>query len=191
MRVFIAIDIDEVIKQGLTVLQRELQGKVDIRKGDVRWVNPNNIHLTLKFLGDTKDAQVVEVCNIAKDVASRHKKFDIDVETVGHFGGRSAKVLWVGAGDDCSELLALQQDLEEQLAEAGWPKENRKYSAHLTLCRVRNSKAGIKLAQLTDEYKDFKLGTIAAEAVMVYQSELTSSGPNYTVLGNYGLADRS
>jgi len=191
MRVFIAIDIDEVIKQDLADLQRALQGKVDIKRGDVKWVNPNNIHLTLKFLGEAKDARVVEICNIAKDVASRHNSFDIDVETVGHFGGRSARVLWVGAGDDCSELLALQQDLEAQLAEAGWSKENRKYSAHLTLCRVRNSKAGFKLAQLTDEYKDFKLGTIAAEAIMVYQSELTSSGPNYTVLGNYGLADRS
>jgi len=191
MRVFIAIDIDEVIKQDLANLQSELQGKVDIKRGDVKWVNPNNIHLTLKFLGETKDAQVVEVCNIAEDVASRHKKFDIGVETVGHFGGKSARVLWVGAGHDCDELLALQQDLEEKLAEAGWPKENRKYSAHLTLCRVRNSKAGFKLAQLTASYEDFKLGTISAEAIMAYQSELTPSGPNYTVLGNYGLADRS
>jgi len=191
MRVFIAIDIDEVIKKNLADLQSKLQTKVDIERGDVKWVNPNNMHLTLKFLGETRDAQVVEICNIAKDVASRHKKFDIGVETVGYFGGKSARVLWVGAGHDCDELLALHRDLEEKLAEAGWSKENRKYSVHLTLCRIRNSKAGLKLAQLTDDYKDFKLGTIAADAITVYQSELTSSGPNYTVLGNYGLADRS
>lgn len=187
MRVFIAIDIDEVIKEDLADLQSELQGKVDIKKGDAKWINPNNMHLTLKFLGDTKDAQVVEVCNIAKDVASRHKKLDINVETVGHFGGNSARVLWIGAGHDCDGLLELQQDLEEQLAEAGWPRENRKYSAHLTLCRVRNSKAGFKLAQLTASYKDFKLGTISADAISVYQSELTPKGPIYTVLGRYEL----
>jgi len=187
MRVFIAIDIDEVIKQDLANLQSELDGKVDIRKGDVKWVNPNNMHLTLKFLGETKDAQVVEVCNITGDIASRHEKFDIDVEAVGCFGGRSARVLWVGAGHDCSELLELQQDLEQQLAEAGWAKESRKFSAHLTLCRIRNSKAGFKLAQLTEEYKDFKLGTISADAVSVYQSELTPKGPIYTVLGKYEL----
>lgn len=191
MRVFIAIDIDEVIKKNLADLQSKLQTKVDIERGDVKWVNPNNMHLTLKFLGEARDVQVVEICNIAKDIASRHSGFDIDIETVGHFGGKSARVLWVGAGHDCDELLALHQDLEEQLAEAGWSKENRKYSGHLTLCRVRNSKAGFKLAQLTDDYKDFKLGTIAADAITVYQSELTSSGPDYTVLGNYGLADRS
>ena len=187
MRVFIAIDMDEVIRQDLADLQSELQGKVDIRKGDAKWVNPDNMHLTLKFLGETKDAQVVEVCNIAKEVASRHRRFDIGLGTVGHFGGKSARVLWVGAGHDCDELLELQQDLEGQLARAGWPKESRKYSGHLTLCRIRNPKAGFKLARLAEEYNDFQLGTIAADAVTVYQSELTPSGPIYTVLGRYEL----
>ena len=187
MRVFIAIDIDEIVKKDLADLQSELQGKVDIRKGDAKWVNPDNMHLTLKFLGETKDAQIVEVCDIVKDVASRHKNFDIDIETVGHFGGKSARVLWVGAGHDCYELLALQQELEERLAEGGWPRENRKYAGHLTLCRVRNSRAGFKLARLTEEYKDFNVGTMPAEAVSVYQSELTPSGPIYTVLGRYEL----
>ncbi len=189
MRVFIAIDIDEAIKKGLADLQSELRSKIDIKKSDAKWVNPENVHLTLKFLGEIKDEQVVDVCNITKDVAGRHNSFDIDVETVGHFGGRSARVLWVGVGETCDQLLALQEDLDGQLASAGWPKENRKFSGHLTLCRVRNSKAGFKLAQLTEEYKDFKLGTMPAEAVCVYQSQLTPKGPIYTVLGNYELAD--
>src|SRR4030042_1104297 len=159
MRAFIAIDIDEVIKKDLTDLQRELQGKADIKKGDAKWVNPDNVHLTLKFLGEIKDAQAVEVCNITKDVAGRHARFDIDVQTVGHFGGKSARVLWVGSGHGCEELLQLQRDLEEQMAPAGWPEEGREFSAHLPLSRIRNSKAGFKLAQLAEEYKAFKLGT--------------------------------
>jgi len=189
MRVFIAIDIDEAIKKGLADLQSELRSKIDIKKSDAKWVNPENVHLTLKFLGEIKDEQVVDVCNITKDVAGRHNSFDIDVETVGHFGGRSARVLWVGVGETCDQLLALQEDLEGQLASAGWPRENRKFSGHLTLCRVRNSKAGFKLAQLTEEYKDFKIGTMPADSVCVYQSQLTPKGPIYTVLGNYELAD--
>ena len=189
MRVFIAIDIDEAIKKGLVDLQSELRSKIDIKKSDAKWVNPENVHLTLKFLGEIKDEQVVDVCNITKDVAGRHNSFDIDVETVGHFGGRSARVLWVGVGETCDQLLALQEDLEGQLASAGWPRENRKFSGHLTLCRVRNSKAGFKLAQLTEEYKDFKIGTMPADSVCVYQSQLTPKGPIYTVLGNYELAD--
>ncbi len=187
MRVFIAIDIDEQIRKALGSLQNELRSKVDIKKSDVKWVNPDNMHLTLKFLGEIKDQEAVDVCNITKEVASRHKSFELDVETVGHFGGRSARVLWIGTGQNSDNLLQLQSDLEEQLASAGWPKETREFSGHLTLCRVRNSKAGVKLAQMTEGYKDLKLGTIWADSVSVYQSQLTPKGLVYTVLGNYRL----
>jgi 2'-5' RNA ligase len=187
MRCFIAITTSEQIRKSLAKLQNELRGKADVRKGDVKWVNPDTIHLTLKFLGEIKDEQAVEVCNITRDVAGRHQSFEVEVEQVGHFGGASARVLWVGAGQNCNDLLRLQEDLEEQLDLAGWPKEGRKFSAHLTLCRVRNSSAGSKLAQLIQPYKDFKLGTIPADSVCVYQSQLTPEGPIYTVLGNYRL----
>ena len=187
MRVFIAIDIDEQIRKGLSRLQNEMRSKADIKKGDVKWVNPDVMHLTLKFLGEIKDVQAVDVCNITKDAAGRHESFELGVETVGYFGGRSARVLWVGTGQNCENLLQLQSDLEQELASAGWPVETRKFSGHLTLCRVRNSKAGVKLAQMTEEYKDFKLGTVSADSVSVYQSQLTPKGPVYTVLGNYKL----
>jgi 2'-5' RNA ligase len=187
MRVFIAIDIDEVIKKALARLQDELLGKADIKKGDAKWVDPETIHLTLKFLGEMKDTQAVEVCNIAKEVAARHKSFDIDVGTVGSFGGKSARVVWVGAGQESENLLQLQSDLEQQLAPAGWPPENRQFAGHLTLCRVRNFTAGIKLAQLAEQYRDFKLGVMPADSLCVYQSELTPKGPIYTSLGRYNL----
>lgn len=187
MRVFIAIDIDNSIKKALAKLQSEILEKVDIKKGDAKWVDPEMIHLTLNFLGEIKDVQTVDICNIAKEVASRHESFDIEVETVGSFGGKSARVLWIGTGQDNENLLQLQSDLEQQLASAGWPPETRKFAGHLTLCRVRNFKAGIKLAQLTEEYKDFKLGVIPADALCVYQSELTPKGPIYTSLGRYKL----
>jgi 2'-5' RNA ligase len=187
MRCFIAINIDEQIQKALGYLQKELQSKVDIRKGDVKWIEPENIHLTVNFLGEIKDEQTVEVCNITKDVASRYKSFDMEVKKVGCFGGKSARVLWVGAGEDCESLLQLQQELELNLDEAGWPMETRKFSAHLTLCRIRNSKAGFKLAQLVNEYTDYTLGTTSADSVTVYQSQLTSQGPVYTILGNYEL----
>ena len=188
MRVFIAIDIDEKIRAALGDLQQQLQSKVDIKKGDVKWVNPENIHLTLKFLGEIKDEKVVEVCDIVKEVAGRHKSFELNIQTVGHFGGRSARVLWVGAGEGKDNLLGLQKDLEQQLALAGWPEEKREFSSHLTLCRVRNPRAGVKLTAISDDYRDFKLGIISADSVSVYQSQLTPKGPIYTLLGNYKLS---
>lgn len=187
MRCFIAIDIDDQIRKGLSDLQGELRKKVDIRKGDVKWVRPELTHLTLKFLGEIKDEQAVEICDITKDVAARHKRFELDIESVGHFGGRSARVMWIGSGQGSDRLLQLQEDLEQQLDLAGWPKDAREFSAHLTLCRIRNSKAGSELGRLSGQYQDYKLGTMPAYEVSVYQSELTPQGPIYTTLGSYAL----
>lgn len=188
MRCFIAIDIDQTLRAALGDLQQQLQKEADIKKGDVTWVKPDSIHLTLKFLGEIEDKKVADVCNIVKDVAGRHKSFQLSIESVGCFGGKSARVLWVGAGEGSENLLQVQKDLEQQLALAGWPPEEREFTSHLTLCRVKDSKAGLKLAQVADNYKQLKLGTISADSLCVYQSQLTPAGPIYTVLGNYKLA---
>ena len=198
MRCFIAIDIDEKTRAAIADLQKQLNAKVDIKKGDVKWVEPENIHLTLKFLGEIEDKKADEVCEISKQVAANHEKFDIALETVGSFpplgsltgGGRSAKVVWVGAGKGAEQLLALQKDLEGRLEQAGYPKEEREFSAHLTLCRVRNPKAGFKLADACKAFSDYKLGIISADALCVYQSQLTPQGPIYTLLQSFKLVQK-
>jgi len=187
MRVFIAIDIDEKTRTALGDLQQQLANGGNVKKGAVKWVNPNNIHLTLKFLGEIKDEQAVEVCSIVENVASRHKSFELDIESVGCFGGKAARVLWVGTGGGSDELGLLQKDVDKQLVLSGWPEETREFTGHLTLCRIRNSAAGVKLAQVSEDYRDFKLGSIWADSVSVYQSQLKPTGPVYTVLGNYKL----
>ena len=187
MRCFIAIDIDEKIRAALGNLQQRLQNKADIKRSDVKWVRPEAMHLTLKFLGEVKDQKVVEVCNIVKDVAAGHKSFELDIERLGCFGGRRPKVLWVGTGAGSDNLCRLAKELEKQLALAGWPEDTRDFSGHLTLCRIRSPSAGVELVQISEQYKDFKLGTISADSVSVYQSQLTPTGPVYTVLGDYEL----
>jgi 2'-5' RNA ligase len=187
MRCFIAIDIDEKIRKAIANVQKQLDGKVDIKKGDVKWVEPENIHLTLKFLGEIKDEQAAEVCDITKQVAEAYQNFTIDIESVGSFGGRSAKVVWVGVTKGAEELLILQKDLENQLSQAGYPPEEREFSAHLTVCRVKNLKAGFKLAEVVGQFAKLKLGSVAANAIHVYQSQLTPAGPVYNLLGSFKL----
>jgi len=208
VRVFIAIDIDDKIRKAIADLQKQIASKVSVKKGDLKWVEPNNIHLTLKFLGEISDEQLEEVSEIANTVAQAHQKFTLDIESVGSFGGRSAKIVWVGAGtrhgeganqiaqptespnrsrEGTNELLALQKDLDDLLDQAGYPKEEREFSAHLTLCRVNHPIAGIKLAETIKQFSNLKLGSIAAEALCVYQSQLTPTGPNYTLLGEFKL----
>ena len=187
MRCFIAIDIDEKIRKAIANVQKQLDGKVDIKKGDVKWVEPENIHLTLKFLGEIKDEQAAEVCDITKQVAEAYQNFTIDIESVGSFGGRSAKVVWVGAKKGTDELLALQKDLEALLEQVGFPKEDREFSAHLTLCRVNHPIAGLKMGEAIAQFSHLKLGSIAADAIYIYQSQLTPQGPIYTMLDDFKL----
>ena len=187
MRCFIAIDIDDKIRNALGDLQHQLENTSGIKKSDVKWVEPQNMHLTLKFLGEIKDRETVKVCNIVRDLTGRHKGFALDIKSVGCFGGRSARVLWVGSTAASDNLLQLQSDLDEQLAQAGWSKEQRVFTGHLTLCRVRNPKTGLKLAQTSEQYKDLKFGTVFVNSVRVYQSRLTPKGPVYTLLADYKL----
>jgi len=201
MRCFIAIDIDDKIRKAIADLQKRIASKVDVKKGDLKWVEPNNIHLTLKFLGEISDEQLEEVKEITKTVAQAHQKFNIEIESVGSFGGRSAKIVWVGvsswhglpARENTAkmavpqELLALQKDLDDLLAQAGYPKEDREFSAHLTLCRVNHPMAGIKMGEAIAQFSHLKLGSIAAESLCVYQSQLTPAGPTYTLLDEFKL----
>jgi RNA 2',3'-cyclic 3'-phosphodiesterase len=188
MRVFIAIDIDDKIRKAIADLQKQIASKVDVKKGDLKWVEPNNIHLTLKFLGEISDELAAEVCQITKMVAREHQKFDLEIGSVGSFGGRSAKVVWVGVGKGTEESLALQDDLNDLLTPLGYPKEQREFSPHLTLCRVNHPIAGIKMGEAIAQFSRLKLGSIAAESLCVYQSQLTPTGPNYTLLASYKLA---
>ena len=187
MRCFIAIEIDDEIRAELGNLQAELRKEADPGKGSVKWVEPKNIHLTLKFLGEVRDSEIVEICNITKDVADRHSRFQIELGGVGSFGGRSARVVWVGATKGVELLEKIQQELETKLEEKGWPRENKRFSAHLTLCRIKNVKAGFRMAELAEQYKDYEIGTVNVDSINVYQSQLTRQGPIYTVLGSCPL----
>ena len=115
----------------MTELQRELKEAAGGLRA-VNWVNPKSMHLTLKFIGEIDDPNVVEVCNITKAAAEENQGFELDIEEVGSFGGRSARVLWIGTGKGSDQLAGLAEDIEKRLEVAGFPRENRKFTGHLT-----------------------------------------------------------
>jgi 2'-5' RNA ligase len=187
MRVFIAIDINEQIRSSISALQGELKEAADIDRGQVKWVHPSNIHLTLKFLGEVRDQQLIDVCKIVEAVATKYNKFNLSIDSLGHFGGRSARVSWIGVGQGKEHLLKLQKELEEEGEKGGWPKEERAFTGHLTVCRIKNTRAGQRIAEASANYKDFNAGSVLVDSVKVYQSQLTPKGPIYSVLGSYSL----
>jgi 2'-5' RNA ligase len=185
MRLFIAVDIDERVRKEIDQIQRGLQRKTGLAKGPVKWVEPNLIHLTLKFLGEVRDQALGEICRITEETARSHPPFEMKVQGLGTFG-RPPRVLWAGM-ESCPDLIALQGDLEGRLETAGWPREDRAFSAHLTLCRMKDPKAGTRLAQALEDQTSRTLGSVWIDQVIVYESQLQSGGPVYTAAARYDL----
>jgi 2'-5' RNA ligase len=186
MRVFIAINLSDTIQQSLGELQQSIRKAAGLVQGDAGWVRPEGTHLTLKFLGEIEKDKVKEITAVVAQVAEIHRAFDIDVKTVGTFG-RPTKVLWVGVNDRENKLIALQKDLEEGMSRAGYPIEERQFSGHLTLCRVKLLKAAKRIDAVLDQFADTSLGTFKADSLCVYKSELTREGPVYTLLSKSKL----
>lgn len=185
MRLFIAVDINAQVRKEIEQIQRGLQRKTGFMKGPVKWVGPDLIHLTLKFLGEVRDQSVGEVCRLVEETAGSHSAFEMKVQGLGTFG-RPARVLWAGVEAGPS-LSALQEDLEGRLETAGWPREGRAFSAHLTLCRIKDPKAGARLAGALEGQTAQTLGSVWVDRVMVYESQLRAGGPVYTVIAGYDL----
>lgn len=180
MRCFVAVELDESIIEAAGDLQDELREAADLDRGQVKWVKPESMHLTLKFLGDVDGDRIEDICEVVGKVAQKHAGFKLEVEGTGCFG-KPAKVLWIGIAKS-DELAAMQKDISKALAKAGWPEDERAFSSHLTLCRIEGSFAGRKLAEIADDYKDTHFGSITVDSVCVLESELGPTGARYTLL---------
>ena len=168
-------------------MQAELTAKVDAIEGHINWVKPETLHLTLKFLGEVKDSEIVSVCDIVKQAVETMESFELDIQSVGYFGGKSARVLWVGTGPGSQSLKKMHNEIADKLDLAGWPKDGKEFAGHLTLCRIKNSQTGVKLAKISELYSDFKLGTLGVDSVSIYQSQLHPKGAEHTRLSDYPL----
>ncbi len=181
LRTFIAVEIGDDIRAAAVALQQRLA-----RTGaQVKWVEPQNLHVSLLFLGDVDELEVVSVCRVVKEVAGREPPFPLRVSGVGAFPTpRRPKVVWAGITDGAEPLRRLYTRLEERLLDLGcYRKEDRAYTPHLTLGRVRGEKDGSALAAELPKLMAWDGGQTVADEVLVFSSELTRDGPEYTVLG--------
>ena len=189
MRCFIAVDINRTIQDKMADLQIDLRHALPDKTPDIKWVDPNLIHVTLKFLGDVPDREIVSICRVTQEVASRHDPFTLAIQSVGHFRGKCARVLWAGVGEGNQTLEELHEDLETRLDDIGWPCEGRRFSAHLTLCRTKSPSAGFELARTYGPWQNRNFGTTDIDTLVVYHSQLTKQGPIYTPVGKYPLGE--
>lgn len=177
IRAFIALELSPEIKDELARIEAELR----TANADVKWVRPEAIHLTLKFLGNITD--VAEVEKVLDTIASRHAKFELSLFQIGVFPKLEyPRVIWVGVDKGCSQAESLAKDVEEELSKAGFEKEARPFTAHLTLGRVRSPK-GIKDLVSKIKALDFRpSASCIIDKIILFRSTLTSKGSIYTSL---------
>lgn len=192
IRAFIAINISAEIKQRLTVLSGDLQRALG--GVPVRWVPVENIHLTLKFLGDVSETNLELLKKIMKSEAAEHPAFELSAGELGAFPTiRRPRVIWVNIQAP-AELVSLQRGIDHETARLGYPREDRPFSAHLTLGRVSRNANVNDLRRISEELSSFKVGFIGAanvQQVHLYRSDLQPTGAIYTLIYSASLAASS
>ncbi|MCG8404925.1 MAG: RNA 2',3'-cyclic phosphodiesterase [Phycisphaerales bacterium] len=179
MRAFIAIDLDDSIKRKLAALQQRLQQQTP----DLRWVAPEKMHLTLKFLGDVSEQQVVPVSQALDELRDQCRSFVISIEELGMFG--AGKVVWAGIRDPDGQLARCHGLCEQFLESLGFSRENRLFQPHLTLARNRSPKNAAKIRQAIEQVSKFTAGTQHVSSLTFYQSTLTKRGPIYESMSKH------
>ncbi|MFN8482608.1 MAG: RNA 2',3'-cyclic phosphodiesterase [Anaerolineae bacterium] len=188
IRTFIAVELPPDIRAALARTQASL--KADLPMRSLRWVNPDSIHVTLKFLGDVLPSQMPAITEALGGVVPRHAAFSVAVAGLGAFPNLSRpNVIWVGLDGQLAPLQKLRDDIEAVIAPLGFPTERRPFQPHLTLVRIKDApSADLKLiGDAVRRAEARRLGQIAVREVALMQSELRREGAVYTQLAAFAL----
>lgn len=183
IRSFIAVELDQTLKWELAGIQSRLQNPP---RPWVKWVNPENIHITLKFLGDIAADKVEAIKEVMRQAASGVAPFTLKAEGLGVFpNDRKPQVIWVGLSGETQRLAELQEKLEKRLEAIGFAAESRPFSAHLTLGRVRREALPQQrqdIGRLAATMGCCASSQIAVDAICLMESQLTPGGAIYSRL---------
>jgi 2'-5' RNA ligase len=184
-RTFIAVELAKPIREKIVDLQEEL-GRTGV---EVKWTEPENLHVTLIFLGEVPDTELHAICRLVSDGVAGTGPFSLSVQAVGCFPHvRRPRVVWVGVGAGTQELVKIHDDLEAPLFDLGYRTEDRKYTPHITLGRVKSAGPTDKLTAAIQKNAGWQGGEQVVSEIHIMGSELTPNGPRYTVLGRAKLA---
>ncbi|MBN2024022.1 MAG: RNA 2',3'-cyclic phosphodiesterase [Pirellulales bacterium] len=185
VRAFVAIETTPAVKSAIGGLIETLRSVGT----DVKWVEPHNLHLTVKFLGDVTLTETARVCQAVARAAAEVEPFALEIVGVGAFPNAARpRTLWLGARCDGPAMIALHKQVENRLQKLGFRKDGRPFRAHLTLGRVRRAGPGMAaLAELLEKHAGFAAGAVGVRELIVFSSQLSPTGPTYTPLGRAPL----
>lgn len=179
IRAFIAIELTEEIHNNLKKLQESLKDTMP----DVRWVKYGNVHLTLKFLGDTKVSMLDAIGKAIQSIADKHSSFTISLAGLGAFpNSRKPSVIWTSIENGKEEVAKLAMEVELAMERFGFPKEKRAFKPHLTIGRVREIKHPSEMTKALENPNVGEIGEFNADRISLIKSQLDPSGSIYTTL---------
>jgi 2'-5' RNA ligase len=186
IRCFIGIDIGDEIRRKAAALQEQLMK----HGAGVKWVDADAMHITLLFLGEVDDRDLLTVCRAVQSAAAREAPFALRVSGVGAFPTlRRPKVVWGGITDGADPLRRLYGRLEAKLQDAGlYRREEKGYTPHLTLGRMKSEADGLALAPELAKHLAWDGGRTMIGEVLVFSSEQRRGGPEYAVLARSELS---
>ena len=188
VRSFIAIELPDELKLGLTQLEARL--KIGKQPG-VKWVDPYSIHLTLKFLGSVAVDRIGEITKAMEVAVQGISPFHLEVKGLGAFPNlRRVQVAWVGVSGEVDSINRLQQRIEANLARLGFALESRPFTPHLTLARFRNwasLEERQRFGELIANTRFEAVYSIAVDAINLMRSQLTREGAIYSRISSVEL----
>lgn len=185
IRSFLAFELPPDIKETVT----RVSGEARRSTLDVRWVNADNIHLTVVFLGDIKADNIPEMRDVIQGVVSPYSPFNISLKGIGLFPNRRRpRVLWLGLHGDIERISYLKDALQKQMLPFGIKEEKRRFKPHLTLGRFRKPKSGHdQVEEFLERYADLKSPICSLKELILFKSDLRPGGAVYTKLESWAL----
>jgi len=185
MRTFIAVELSKEIQDALEELESQLRKS----GADVKWVKPQNIHLTLKFLGEIDPKNTEEIKQVLLDIAKGLTPFKMRLTNLGAFPKINyPRVIWVDIEEGKDTLVKIAADLEEGLAKIGIPREDKPFKAHTTIGRLRSPQNRNQLVDQMQKFTSPLNKECTVDRLTLYKSTLTGSGPIYEVISQARLS---
>lgn len=184
MRLFVAIELSDEVKAALAKAQAGLRADAD----GVRWVKPSGLHLTLKFLGEVPDRDVVKVTEAVAQATRTAEPFEMAIGGCGCFPPRGpVRIVWAGVFEASGALAPCVESLERRLEGLGFPRERRPFAPHITIGRVRDDRSAGRLRSAVEAFILDRTGQ-AVDEVTVMSSELSPKGATYAAISRAELA---
>jgi RNA 2',3'-cyclic 3'-phosphodiesterase len=179
IRAFVAIELPHRVIASIA----ETQSRLKEKGFNIRWVRPENIHLTIKFLGNIASESVETVCDAVSKTVNTAESLSLEASGLGVFPNmRRPRVVWVGITGHTARLHALQEKVDIELLSVGFSKERRPFQGHLTLGRVKGPIPVKRFQEALDRCSRFHGGSFPVDALILIKSDLKPTGSEYTKL---------